>query len=484
MKKSKVCILVSNNLKADPRVSRQLETIRQQDFQTLVLAWEIAPQSYLPLTITDQGDQKIYQGRFTMGSSIYIFKNLNLCLAIFNLPFLIKGIAWLLFIYLLYPMKQKVVNYLYPIKQKLVNYLYPIKQKVVGEKQFLNQIQNLPLNSSKKNIKNHRTSKPGTFLDNLGGKLAEYKYLSLYYWKIFNFMTIYGTKFKPKIVYANDLDTLLAGYCIKKKTGAKLVYDAHEIWTEQGLEIPKPFILFFKMIEQILIKRIDAFVTVNQSIIKEISRRYHYQFKVPAVVIYNCPLYQKSRFRPSQKKIKILYQGRYSPYRGLEQTIESFRWLDKKYNFYLRGVGDEMTRIRLQKLVQKFHLSSRVKFLPPVAPDQLVKEARFADIGVVSYLPVNINNRLCTPNKIFEYMMAGLVLACSDLPELRKIVKKYQNGVLFNPDNPQSIAQALNLLAKDPRRLNQMKKNSLLAAQKINWQNEQKKLIKLYQNLR
>jgi len=76
--------------------------------------------------------------------------------------------------------------------------------------------------------------------------------------------------------------------------------------------------------------------------------------------------------------------------------------------------------------------------------------------------------------------MAGLALACSDLPELGRIVEKYQNGVLFNPSNPKSIARALNKLIEDPEKLQEMQKRSLSASKLYTWENQAKKLMRIY----
>jgi len=305
-----------------------------------------------------------------------------------------------------------------------------------------------------------------------------------FYWAMTKFLAAEGKKFRPDIIHANDLDTLLAGWFIKQKTGAKLVYDAHEIWTKQGLLLPKTVLLTFSWLERFLIKKIDAFVSVNESIIQETSKMYNYHFKIPTLVIFNCPNYELIQFAAHRrKKVFILFQGRYCFDRGLEQLAESARYLEDNAEIHFRALGDPPTKKRLEEIVKKFGLQKKVKFFDPVPMDQMVKSAKSADIGVISYIPVNINNRLCTPNKLFEYMMAGLALAVSNLPELSRVVKNHQNGVTFNPRSPKSIAESLNRLVKERKTVEKMRQNSLNAAKKYSWEEEEKKLLNLYRRL-
>ena len=138
-------------------------------------------------------------------------------------------------------------------------------------------------------------------------------------------------------------------------------------------------------------------------------------------------------------KIIALYQGRYSPNRGLEQIVESAQYLDPNIELHFRGLGDEKLLADLKQIARRIGRSN-VKFPPPVEMNDLVESAQTADIGLIAYLPVHIDNELCMPNKVFEYMMAGLALATSDLPELRRLIKTYHNGSTFNPYQPKNIA--------------------------------------------
>jgi len=438
----RVLMLVTNDLSADPRVQKEAFSLTNSGFEVSVL------------TFITESHNKFYSQDYDIDHLKFEpfspFKNIRHQIG----HFLIR-------IYYNNPRIMKLMNSL--LKKKLrITTMFMIDydtNEPIGNKPILQE------NKPQKNF------------------FAKI-FLGLnYFYDLNKKLSKVGIEKKPDIIHAHDLDTLLAAYLVKKKTGARLVYDAHEIWTEQGLALPKLFLKFYKILEKRLLSRIDAFISVNESIVEKISQMYHYRFKVPAVVIHNAPLYQKFNFTGSKKQIVIIFQGRYAPGRGLEELVKSAELLPKGTEIHIRGIGDPVTLGKLQKLKETLRLKDKVKILEGVPPEDLMKSASKADIGIIPYQPINLNNYLCLPNKIFEYMMAGLALACSDLPELKKIVKENSNGILFDPKNPKKIASALKNMITNIERLNQMKKNSLKAAKLYNWQVEEKKLIELYQNL-
>jgi glycosyltransferase involved in cell wall biosynthesis len=119
-----------------------------------------------------------------------------------------------------------------------------------------------------------------------------------------------------------------------------------------------------------------------------------------------------------------------------------------------------------------------VIFLDPVKPTETVQSLADFDIGVVPVQPASISYQLCSPNKFFDYLMAGLPVACADLPELKRIVLEEGVGALFNPYDPEDIARCINSMASDHQRLSHMRKNALACSrEKYNWEAQSKKLI-------
>jgi glycogen synthase len=288
-----------------------------------------------------------------------------------------------------------------------------------------------------------------------------------------------AVKQRADIYHAHDLDTLLAGFLAKRATGKKLVYDFHELYTEQFEKGVKTGVwrLYYLGLEWFLAKRTDLRLTVCDSLGEWLSRRYGVNGVITVMNVPSSQDFLPIRVSENRSKV-ILYHGVYRPDRGLEGLIESARYLEGG-RIVLRGYG--CLEDQLRDLVKEKRVEDRVSFASPVPMTDLVRAASEAEIGVIPYIPVCLNNRFCLPNKIFEYMMAGLALAGSDLPELRRIIMGYNLGGVFNPEEPQDIARALNELLADDAALEKMRRNALDASMTVfNWDIEGQKLLRLY----
>lgn len=449
IKKPKIIMLISNNLQNDPRVQKEAFSAAKNGFDVSVLAF-----STLDSQRTFSSDE--FEVKHIIYEPQAAWQNIRRWLGhkVMSIYFQNKYFALMLS-----PLG-KIKNYL---RSKTLNLIdNDINQPVTISSQNNNQVIVLP-----------KSNNPLTKF-----------WIALNYFKSLNKKFISeAVKCDPDIIHAHDLDTLLAGYLINRKTGAKLIYDSHELWTKQGMPIPKIFIWFMGLLERWLIKKVDGLISVNESILEELKNMYHFK-PIPQTVVYNCPKYFKTiLIKKPSVKIKILYQGRFAPNRGLEELVLASRYFKKNVELYFRCTGEEDIKQKIYSLVKKYKLEKRIFFLKPVAMEDLSRAARFADIGIIPYLPTNRNNELASPNKLFEYSMAGLAIACSHLVELRKFVKAHQNGLLFKPEDPKSIARVINRFAEDHLLLAQSKENSIKAAKEYNWEKQAEKLIDLYKNL-
>jgi len=294
---------------------------------------------------------------------------------------------------------------------------------------------------------------------------------------------------RPDIVHANDLDMLPLGWAIARRYGARLLYDAHELWTDanrgvSGLVVKGAFYL-----ERFLARRADAVVAVSD--FRATAMAELLDIPKPHVVM-NTPYYQAladlepppslhaELGLPAGTRI-VLYQGRYADSRGMEEAILSAKYLPHDVVFVFRGYGASEANMR--KLVSDENLSKRVFFVPPVSVTEVVRYAIGADIGLIQYKPVNRNNLYAAPNKLFEYMMAGVPMVAADLPYVRQIVLGEQIGLLFDPFDPVSIAKAINDMLGSPEDLAAMRERSLAAAPRYSWEIEYQKLEAIYREL-
>ena len=295
-------------------------------------------------------------------------------------------------------------------------------------------------------------------------------------------------KDEPADVYhSHDLTTLPAGYLAKRRLGGRLVYDSHELFTELRY-ISTVERLLFRLLERCLIRRADAVITVNDLIARALSNRYG--INMPTVVM-NCPASYvggndqhndslRAKLGLDDSVAVILYVGGLIPGRGLENLILAAPLLLESVVVML-GWGSEEDGLR--EFVGLHGLEDKVLFAPPVAAEAVVEYIRSASVGVIPTPNASLNHYYTSPNKLFEYINAGLPVVCSDLPVLRTIVEGYHLGRTCNSEKPEDIAAAANWVLADRERYEAMKKNALEAAKVFNWEAESLKLLKLYEGL-
>ena len=284
------------------------------------------------------------------------------------------------------------------------------------------------------------------------------------------------------ILVANDLDTLPAGFLISKLRQGKLVYDSHEYFTEvpelQGRTFVKNF---WKQIEKILVPKVDAAYTVNESLGKMYSVKYGIEFGV----IRNVPdsYVEEEKFNlPEDYNDNnfIIYQGAVNKDRGLDEVIEII-YEEKAIKLIVAGDGDVMKGLRNK--VKFLGVEDRVFFTGKLRPAELKWLTRQAALGISLEKKTNLNYYYALPNKIFDYIHAGIPVLCSGFPEMRKIVQKYDVGRIVDSEKREDIRKNIKLMLEDDLRRQKWKENAKTAASELNWENEQNKLISIYKKV-
>jgi len=281
-------------------------------------------------------------------------------------------------------------------------------------------------------------------------------------------------KQNAQIYCANDFDTLLATI-LAAGLDRVIVYDSHELWPDMML-VPEPVKAVARSIEKVLISRADFVMTVNEFIAIELASRYSLK-RLPQVV-YNCPRVDSLKLRKRRTSRKVaLYQGLYAPERGLENLVRAADYLLPDICLVFRGYGVIEQELRSLSAGRR-----NVRFDTPVKMSELVSAASEADVGLIPYLPTNLCNYLASPNKLFEYIQAGLPVVASDLPFMRKLILENDIGMLFDARDPRSIASAINGSTRS-RVLRRQRANLASVATRYNWEFESEKLLKSYASL-
>jgi len=289
------------------------------------------------------------------------------------------------------------------------------------------------------------------------------------------------------IIVAHDLPMLPIAVIAAKQNNAKLVYDSHELFVEQNL--PRYEMKGWGRIEAKNIKECDAVITINQSIAEELSKRYQLkgilvvqnaeklQMEVPDPPL---KLFHEVFHLDEEAKIVLLQGGLLSD-RNLEVLVKAISLIQNS-SIHLVFLGNGNGVPILKALVSTLDVGEFVHFMPAVQQAELQAYTMSADIGVIPYLPDCLNNYYCTPNKLFEFIAAGLPIVASDLPEIKKIVSGNNIGLVVDSSSEQLIAEAIEQLLVSDKAYRTYKNNALKLRKTLNWEHEGEKVVNLYRN--
>jgi glycosyltransferase involved in cell wall biosynthesis len=275
---------------------------------------------------------------------------------------------------------------------------------------------------------------------------------------------------------ANDWNALPIVRRLVREQGVPFVYDTHELACEEFAQrrywrlVHRPMVI---EVERRGLAEAALATCVSEGIAEHLQR--FYRLPQRPLVVRNMPAYEARPFRPTGEAIEVLYHGIVSPGRGLEACIRSLALWRPEFRFTIRGPVTPAYRTALMNEAVAAGVAARLRFAPPVPVTEIVAAASASDVGLFALPAHSQQNRYALPNKIFEYMMAGLALCISDLPEMVRILEAHRLGVPIRGMEPAAIAAAVNAL--DRSRIDGYKRNALAAAKELNWEAEGIKLV-------
>lgn len=280
---------------------------------------------------------------------------------------------------------------------------------------------------------------------------------------------------KMDLVCAIDLDSIVPVYLVSRLKKIKRVYDAHELFCEMKEVVSRPGIYrAWKWIEQRTVPKFLFGYTVNEPIAAAFRNMYQRDYGV----IRNIARYQPLKPGIQREKI-ILYQGAVNEGRCFETLIPAMQWVDAP--LWICGDGNFMEQTKA--LIRKYKLENKVICKGMMRPDELWEVTQKAWIGLTLFEPGAESNYYSLANRFFDYMQAGLPQICVDYPVYREINKIHGFAVLTNELGEQELAQTINDLLQDEKKWQDLHAHCLSAAQKLNWQEEEKKLIAFYRSI-
>ena len=292
---------------------------------------------------------------------------------------------------------------------------------------------------------------------------------------------------RPDVVHAHDAAMLLPGLVGSRLTGAKLVYDSHELATSVPYR-ERTWALFVEAIERLAVPRAVAVITVSDSIADRLRERYRLSHR-PVVVRNVTDLEldpdQQAGLREAvgaDSAPLVLHQGAAAPDRGCETLVRSLAHLPDPVRLVFLGDGEPGFDARLRTLADDLGVGDRVTILPSVPLDRLLAHTREADLGVTLLEDTCENHRLALPNKLFEYVAAGVPVVASDFPEMGRVVRDYGIGWTTDPADPAGVAAAISdgLAQRGDEELAERLRR---AAAELRWPVERGRLVELYERL-
>lgn len=290
-------------------------------------------------------------------------------------------------------------------------------------------------------------------------------------------------RLRPDVVHAHDVNTLPTAWLAAILAGAKLVYDAHEISTNR--EGYAGFRKWVGLLEKALMPRADGTITTTEARAKFFARAYGI---ARPVVLQNRP---RQQLPQASERIRhelglteawpiVVYQGGLQQGRGLERLVRIAVQVPDTY-FVLIGGGRLDGSLR--STVAELQLGGRVHFIPIVALAELPSYTASADIGVQPIENTCLNHYTTDSNKLFEYVQAGLPVIASDLPEIRRIVRRYDLGLLVPAGDGEALVDALRRMVSDVGLRQHHAKQARAAAAQLSWEVQENVLLELYRRI-
>lgn len=304
---------------------------------------------------------------------------------------------------------------------------------------------------------------------------------------------------KPFAFHAHDLSTSYVAWAAARRSGAHLIVDFHE-WVSENVhwdrkrDIWLPYDGLWKWrlhrLERRLIRRASKAITVCDSIADamaveqgggkrpDVIRNIPYFSAIPTRA-YG-PLKQQLGLPP--ETFVVLYQGGTGPLRLLEPIISSLSMVPE-CTLVIRGPSLDSFGEHYKQIAEKVGARDRLILAKPVPSRDVVAAARGADAGIYSVVNLCRSFTMALPNKIFEYLAAGVPVLSANYPEARRIVEQNSVGLIFDPYDPVSIAGAIKQLMADSSLRQSFRENASIALANLDADAEWQKLVKIYDAL-
>ncbi|UTW62992.1 glycosyltransferase [bacterium SCSIO 12741] len=288
-------------------------------------------------------------------------------------------------------------------------------------------------------------------------------------------LLLYLMIIRMDIICGIDLDTLVPAFMTARLRGKPLVYDAHEYFSEMEEVVNRPSIRkAWKSVERWIVPQVKYAYTVSKGYAELFRKEYGVEFEI----VRNATVLRELKTVPKDEPY-ILYQGAVNYGRGLEPMIEAMHKIDCQ--LIVCGKGDIYEK--LMHRVEEEHLEDKVSFKGYVEPDELVHYTLGATLGLTLFDAKGLSNKYSMANRFYDYMHSGVPQIAMNYPDYKMFNEEFEVATLVDDLQPFTLASAINHLLKDKKRYDRLHENTLEARKHYNWQQEEKRLLGVYESV-
>ena len=293
-------------------------------------------------------------------------------------------------------------------------------------------------------------------------------------------------KVNADLYHFHDPELILVALKLKRM-GKKVIYDVHEDVPRQILTkkwIWQPFrrsiALLVRQVEKVAGKKFNKIIAATPSIAKNFPED-------KTEIVQNYPLKDEllqlnPKYSYKERNNNVAYIGGISEIRGIREMISAINLVDEQHDVKLL-LGGSFMPSKLESEMKNDPGWRKVNYLGWLSRERLSNCLSNTKIGLILFHPAP-NHIEAQPNKLFEYMSAGLPVVASNFPLWQEIIEENNCGVCVDPLSADEIAETINWLIENPERAKKMGENGRrVVEEKYNWENEAKKLIKVYEEL-
>ncbi|UOO90586.1 glycosyltransferase [Vitreoscilla massiliensis] len=267
--------------------------------------------------------------------------------------------------------------------------------------------------------------------------------------------------------------------------GFKVIFDAHEDLPKQILTKPylhkmvrKPLALSIAYYEKLSLKKFSGIITSTSTIAAKFRLINNNVANINNYPILN-ELFDNVE-TTNEVKNTFSFVGGMTAIRGITEILDAIDYVKQPCQIAFAGEFSPLVFKQLSTAHKNFQNVDYLGQLNRVEVKNLLKTSL---AGLVLYAPVP-NHIDAQPNKLFEYMSAGIAVIGSNFPLWKDIIEAYSCGICVNPEDPKQIAEAINYLRDHPELAKEMGlKGRNAVINTFNWETEQQKLVSFYNKI-